>query len=69
MGNVTGNTRIPEDPLISLEKAKKWDLEQVVICGWNKNKEFIFGGSHCEISDILLLLEVAKERLLRGIKE
>lgn len=62
----SGITRIPDDPVVALEKAKAWGLERVVIAGWSKDGEFIFGGSHSEISDTLLILEIARKRLMEA---
>lgn len=59
-----GNTIIPDDPVDVMEKAKAWGLSRVVICGTTPEGEFIFGGSHSEIGETLLLLEIARRRLL-----
>lgn len=61
----TGDTRIPDSPEDVLEKAKGWGMERVVICGWKPEGGFVIGGSHSEIAEAVLLLEIGKARLLR----
>lgn len=60
----TGNTILPEDPNGVLEKAKSWGLARVIIIGACESGEFVFGGSHSEIAESILLLEIAKRRLV-----
>lgn len=60
----TGLTTIPDEPANILELAKDWALARVVICGFTDKGEFVFGGSHSEIAETILLLELAKKRLL-----
>lgn len=60
----SGETRLPDDPAIALEKAKDWGLERVVICGWAQDGKFHMGGSHSEIGEAALLLDIAKKKLV-----
>jgi hypothetical protein len=60
----TGTTRLPDDPNVALEKAKAWGLERVVICGWTETGKFHFGGSHSELGETMLLLDICKAKLL-----
>ena len=59
-----GITIIPDDPVEALEKAKSWGMERVVIVGFDVAGSLMFGGSHSELAETLLLLELAKKRLL-----
>ena len=65
----TGTSRLPDDPSDALEKAKKWDMERVVICGWKKDGGFVMGGSHSEVGEAALLLDIAKIKLLQVVEE
>lgn len=65
----TGNTRLPDDPCDALDKAKAWDLDRVVICGWSKAGKFMFGGSHSELGEAALLLDIAKAKLMQVVEE
>lgn len=60
----TGTTILPEPASGVLEKAKDWNLSRVVILGFTENGAFVFGGSHSEIAETVLLLEIAKKRLI-----
>lgn len=60
----TGITILPEAPETLLEKAKAWGLERVLVVGMTANGEFIMGGSHSEIAESVLLLELAKRDFL-----
>lgn len=62
-----GITRIPDDPSVALEKAKYWGMSRVVIVGWDADGALIFGGSHSELAETMLLLELAKKRLLETV--
>ncbi len=46
-------------PDVILRKALDWELDQVVVIGWDKNGEFRIGGSHGRLSDISWLLRNA----------
>jgi hypothetical protein len=59
-----GNTILPEEPAVILEKAKGWDLRQVVVAGWDQDGKLLIGGSHCDLGSICLLLDIAKARML-----
>lgn len=70
MGQViefTGATSVPEDPAITLERAKGWGLKSVVIIGFTPDDELQFGGSISDAPEILLLLELAKKRLFETV--
>lgn len=60
----TGITVLPETAESSLEKAKAWGLERVVICGLTESGEFVIGGSHSEVAETILILELGKKRFL-----
>lgn len=60
----TGNTVLPEDPSILLEKAKLWGMKEVLVLGFVEDGSLTFGGSHCEIAPLILMLELAKKKLL-----
>jgi hypothetical protein len=62
----TGNTIIPDTPENALEKAKAWGMTRVVICGLDSSGELIFGGSHSEIPETLLVLSLSVKRLLEA---
>jgi hypothetical protein len=65
----TGLSRIPEKPEAILEKAKDWGMERCLVLGWkSENGKLVFGGSHCEVADLVLLLEAAKKALLDDMK-
>jgi hypothetical protein len=59
-----GMSTVPMAPAESLELAKGWDLERVVIVGMTNGGEFKFGGSHCDVPMINLLLDIAKKRMM-----
>jgi hypothetical protein len=62
----TGATKIPEDPALTLEKAKGWEMDRCIIIGW-ADEDFRFGGSFSEMGEMLILLEKAKQHLLAQI--
>jgi len=64
----TGVTRLPEAPETILEKAKAWKMTRCLVIGWNENGEFVYGGSHCEMAENVLLLEIAKKHHLANIE-
>jgi hypothetical protein len=64
----TGNTILPADPIEILEKAKAWGLERVVVLGWKEGGEFMFGGSHSEVAEANLLLDLGKRALIGTIE-
>jgi hypothetical protein len=65
----TGITKLPDDPAVALDKAKAWDMERVVICGWTHTGKFVFGGSHSEVGEALLLLEICKRQIMAVAEE
>jgi hypothetical protein len=67
MGEVvkfTGITTVPEPPEITLEKAKSWGLERVVIIGADANGDLLFGASFSEVESINFLIDKAKQKVL-----
>ncbi len=61
-----GYTTVPMSPEDILEKAKDWNLAEVLILGWSEAGGFVFGGSHCEIAGHIHLCEKAKFELLKA---
>jgi len=55
------NIKIFPNPRVSvdgiLEAARNWDMQEVLIIGWNKNGEFTIGGSNGELKSISWLLK------------
>ena len=67
MGEVVkfrGNSILPISPEESLELAKGWGLESVVVIGLTPEGEFKYGGSSCDIPLILLMLAIAQKRMV-----
>ena len=59
-----GITTLNHDPNIILELAKKGDLTEVVILGYDKDGRFFFSASKAAGPDVLWLLELAKSELI-----
>jgi hypothetical protein len=59
----TGNTTLPISAESLLEDAKGWEMDKCLVLGW-KDGEFVFGGTHCQVGENLLLLEVARTKLI-----
>ena len=50
---------IDTPPEVILSKAREWGLEDVLIIGWDKDGNFIAGGSMVSLRDISWLLRNA----------
>lgn len=59
----SGNTTLPISADSILEDAKGWGMTKCLVLGWQDGK-FIFGGTHCEVGENLLMLEVARTKLI-----
>lgn len=59
-----GITTLDHDPSIMLELAKKAELTEVVILGYDKDGKFFFSASKAAGPDVLWLLELAKVELI-----
>lgn len=64
----TGLTILPDDPKAALEKAKGWGMEKVVIVGLDRRGMLVFGGTHSTAGEALLLLEIAKKRVMETVE-
>lgn len=62
--NFTGTMIQPEEPNATLRKAMDWPLDRVLIVGFDEDGALLFGGSFSEVSEINLLLDMAKEHNL-----
>lgn len=60
----TGNTRLDIEPDGVLESAKG-ELAQVLVVGWDTGDFLYMASSTSKVGEILLLLELAKEKLLK----
>ena len=47
------------DPQVLLSKAQEWGLDKVLVIGWDKDGNFIAGGSMVKLRDISFLLRSA----------
>ena len=56
-----GATNVSPD--VILRKAQNWELDEVIVLGWDKNGDFCIGGSHNKLSDISWLLRNAENWL------
>jgi len=54
-------------PNLLLEKAKNWDLEQILIIGFDSDGELVFGGSEDNWKDLLFLMYQANEHMRNRI--
>ena len=63
----TGDTCVDLPPENLLEKAKGWEMEHCLVIGYDDEGDLCFGGTTCETSDILFLLERAKMYLMDGV--
>ena len=57
-----GATDIDADVLLELAR-QKWNLEEVVVAGMNRDGEFVFGSSRGTKRDVLYLLTLAIRNL------
>lgn len=62
----TINDGLSED---ALETAKGWGMERCVIIGFDQDNKLKFGGSTSDIAQIVMLLELAKARIIELAKE
>lgn len=60
-----GLTPLPFNANVMLDKAKKADLESVVIVGYDKDDEFFFSSSLGDGAQVVWLLEKAKHELFK----
>ncbi len=65
-----GVTRLPTDPDRIL-KAADGKLETAVVIGWQKDDsgQFYFASSEPNSAEVIMLLEIAKRRLLESMDE
>lgn len=55
------------DPNTILEKAKTWNFDEVIVCGFDKDGEFQFGSSEVLFTNWLLILEYLKDFMRKEI--
>lgn len=60
-------TTAKETPESFLEKAKDWDMDRCVVVGFDENGSLRCGASFSEIGEMLIMLELTKQRLLEGL--
>ena len=58
--NMGGMTTAPDTPENVLEKAKDWNMKECIVIGLDEDGDLTFGGTSCELRDILHLLKLAE---------
>lgn len=49
-----------QDPAVYCELAKRWDLKDILILGWEQDGTFAWGGNQDQARELIWLLERAK---------
>lgn len=57
----TGLTYLPAKPKDILQQAKKWEMQKCIVIGFDEGSNLKFGGTTCELGEILAMLELAKK--------
>jgi len=57
----TGCTYLPAKPKDILQQAKKWGMDSCIVIGFDGEANLKFGGTTCELGEILEMLELAKK--------
>lgn len=65
----SGETTLPETAESVLDNAKAWGMTKCIVIGWKDGKDFVFGGTHCEVGENLLLLEMARTKLIEVVND
>jgi len=63
----TGITTIGCTPEEVLEKAKEWGMEACCVVGFDKDNVLQFGGSTSDVAQVILMLELAKNQMIKDI--
>lgn len=63
----TETTFLPAKPKDILQQAKKWEMESCIVIGFDRDANLKFGGTTCELGQILELLELAKKFAIANI--
>lgn len=61
-----GETILPEPVDTALDKAKEWNLSEVLVIGNDKDGDFMFGSNFSDTAEINLLLDKAKKFITDG---
>ncbi len=59
-----GNTILQEPMDNFLTKVPEWNLDRGIVIGLDKEGEFCFGGNFSDTAEIVLLLEIAKHKMV-----